>query len=108
MIKATVYIQSFFAESEYNPKGWSIYHVESNLCYEDRMKTEYSKPPEDWVFLGEKRVEIELPDFDENELLLKGLNSKLDKLMADYAKEKAQIQQRIDDLLALPAPVNEE
>lgn len=99
MKKMKIIVATYLVPDEYASKGFRIaYSVrpEEEGPYRDGYMDEYG-----WVELSQQVVEIEEPDYDVREVLLKGLKAEEKKLVAEYAKSKASIEDRISKLMAL-------
>lgn len=66
-----------------------------------RRGPDYEYAVDSWVFLCDEEIEVAIPDFDIREKLLESLNGEKQKLMAEYAKNMASIEDKISKLLAL-------
>lgn len=99
MKKMKIIVATYLVPDEYYPNGfriaYSVRPVEDGPCREGYME-DYG-----WVELSQEVVEVEEPDYDIREVLLKGLKAEEKKLVAEYAKSKASIEDRVSKLMAL-------
>jgi len=91
-----VFVATFIIISEYSDGGYYISYASRETPYEEDHMADYG-----WVFITQEEVEISEPDFDIREKLLAGLEGEKRKIMAEYAKSMASIEDKISKLQAL-------
>lgn len=56
-----------------------------------------------WKLVGQKEVDFDVADFDPRELLIDSLKAEKAKVISEAAKEAEKLEEKIQQLLALPA-----
>ena len=102
-MKTTVFVAFFLATSSNEKEGYYT-HVYTGNSTSDPEKGCTSNP-DNWVFLTEKEVEVELdvPDVDFKVVAAGGLERELEKMRADFSVEESKMKAKIAELLALPS-----
>lgn len=101
-VERTVYLRTYFFESSYSKTGWTLTYDISISKYDP--EDEYSSIPEGWILLEEQEMKMRTTVPDPKSLVLKGLEATLKDLTDKYVTEKLKIEDKIQQLLALPAP----
>lgn len=58
-----------------------------------------------WTLVGQREVDFEVAAFDPRDLSLKALKTKKSQIIAEATQKAEQIEEKIQQLLALPASV---
>lgn len=95
-MKKTIFVATFLIADEYTEQGFRIKHCAHDTPFDSDYMEDYG-----WIFIVQQEVEIDEPSYDVRELLLKGLKAEERKLVAEYAKSKASIEDRVSKLMAL-------
>jgi len=95
-MEKTIFVATFLIADEYTEHGFRIKYCADDTPFDSDYMEDYG-----WIFIVQQEVGIEEPDYDVRELLLKGLKAEERKLVAEYAKSKASIEDRISKLMAL-------
>lgn len=92
------YLVTWLIEDPDYERGYRLYHSSEGMWWTEENR---SGTPEHWVFLHKQIVQIEEPEFDVRELMLKSLEGSKQRLMAEYSATMASIEDRISKLTAL-------
>jgi hypothetical protein len=95
----TVRIGIKAVECEWEKEGYYLSERSAHMDGED---------PNKWLdtpgFVAVKDVEVEIPDFNVTEVLLSSLEQRKTALVDSFNNELSEINKKIEELMALPAP----
>ncbi len=95
-MKKTIYL--YWHIDKFEPEGYACVAVEySNFekCF-----------PGEYRLLASTEVEFDVPALDPREYLLESLKQQKDKIIQDATRQAKQLEEEIQQLLALDAPVD--
>lgn len=96
-MKMTAYL--YWVATDYEAAGGHYaLHTDANL-------DDYSAGGHAYTLLGQREVDFDVKPFDARELAVDALKKKKANVLAEATKEAKQIEDKIQQLLALPASV---
>ena len=103
-MKLTKYIRVYVKYVDYRDDKCQV----SYNLYDQPRDPENDYMGMEYVFVGETRIDFEVPAFNPQDFLVDSLEGRLTDLRADFTRQETQIRGQIEELLSITHQPEEE